>query len=128
MPCKSYLSAVHKITANDADRWAMMASLFYFVFWTIMAGANFARPSALHRGYAIIWLFAISWFIEVVNTVFEDRFRIAAGYTFVFFHAATFLATLITLCELFALPSKMSFAQRVHVAHDATDHGEEHST
>ncbi|KAI3335099.1 hypothetical protein F4824DRAFT_465828 [Ustulina deusta] len=114
------------IYSSEYAVWAMMASLFYFVFWTIMAGANFARPSALHRGYAIIWLFTITWFIEVVNTVFEDRFRIAAGYTFVFFHAATFLATLITLCELFALPSKMSFAQRVHVAHDATDHGEEH--
>lgn len=92
-----------------------------------MAGANFARPSALHRGYCIIWLFAISWLCGVANTVFEDRFRIAAGYTFVFLHAATFLATVITLCELFALPSKMAFAQRVHAAHDATDHGEDHS-
>lgn len=67
----------------------MMLSLFYFVFWTIMAGANFARPSALHRGYSVIWLFTLAWVLEVVNTVFEDRFRIAAGYTFVFFHAAT---------------------------------------
>ncbi|KAI0420174.1 hypothetical protein F5X98DRAFT_37959 [Xylaria grammica] len=114
------------IYSSEYAVWAMMLSLFYFVFWTIMAGANFARPSALHRGYSIIWLFVISWLVEVANTVFEDRFRIAAGYTFVFFHAATFLATVITLCELFALPSKMSFARRVHTAHDVTDHGEEH--
>ncbi|KAI0525634.1 hypothetical protein F5B22DRAFT_590842 [Xylaria bambusicola] len=114
------------IYSSEYAVWSMMLSLFYFVFWTIMAGANFARPSALHRGYCIIWLFAISWLIEVANTVFEDRFRIAAGYTFVFLHAATFLAAVITLCELFALPSKMAFAQRVHAAHDATDHGEEH--
>ncbi|KAI1126414.1 hypothetical protein F5Y10DRAFT_244962 [Nemania abortiva] len=114
------------IYSSEYAVWAMMLSLFYFVFWTIMAGANFARPSALHRGYSIIWLFAIAWLLEVVNSVFEDRFRIAAGYTFVFFHAAAFLAAVIALCELFALPSKMSFAQRVHAAHDATDHGEEH--
>ncbi|KAJ8130546.1 hypothetical protein O1611_g3083 [Lasiodiplodia mahajangana] len=114
------------IYSSEYAVWTMMLSLFYFVFWTIMAGANFARPSALHRGYSIIWLFAIAWLLEVVNTVFEDRFQIAAGYTFVFFHAATFLAAVITLCELFLLPSKMSFAQRVHAAHDAADHGEEH--
>ncbi|KAF2969333.1 hypothetical protein GQX73_g4226 [Xylaria multiplex] len=114
------------IYSSEYAVWAMMLSLFYFVFWTIMAGANFARPSALHRGYSIIWLFTISWLIGVVNTVFEDRFRIAAGYTFVFFHAATFLATVITLCELFALPSKTAFARRVHMAHDAADHGEDH--
>ncbi|KAI1201115.1 hypothetical protein F5X97DRAFT_59090 [Nemania serpens] len=114
------------IYSSEYAVWAMMISLFYFVFWTIMASANFARPSALHRGYSILWLFAIAWLLEVVNTVFEDRFRIAAGYTFVFFHAATFLAAVITLSELFALPSKMTFARRVHAAHDAVDHGEEH--
>ncbi|KAI0400611.1 hypothetical protein F4802DRAFT_478852 [Xylaria palmicola] len=114
------------VYSSEYAVWAMMLSLFYFVFWTIMAGANFARPSALHRGYSLIWLFVIAWVIEVANTVFEDRFRIAAGYTFVFFHAAAFLAVVITLCELFALPSKISFAQRVHAAHDAADHGEDH--
>jgi len=91
-----------------------------------MAGANFARPSALHRGYSLLWLFTISWLIEVVNTVFEDRFKIAAGYTLVFFHGAVFLAVAITLCELFALPSKSAFAERVHEAHDAADHGHDH--
>ncbi|KAI1819819.1 hypothetical protein F4861DRAFT_525599 [Xylaria intraflava] len=114
------------IYSSEYAVWAMMLSLFYSVFWTIMAGANFTRPSALHRGYSIMWLFVIAWLIEVVNTVFEDRFRIGAGYTFVFFHAAIFLAATIALCELFALPSKLSFAQHVHAAHDAMDHGEDH--
>ncbi|KAI2623414.1 hypothetical protein GGS21DRAFT_340465 [Xylaria nigripes] len=116
------------VYSSEYAVWAMMLSLFYSVFWTIMAGANFARPSALHRVYSVIWLFVIAWLIEVVNTVFEDRFRIAAGYTFVFFHAATFVAVVISLCELFALPSKSSFARRVHEAHDAVDHGEDHLT
>ncbi|KAI0159862.1 peptidase family M28 family [Hypoxylon sp. FL1284] len=110
------------IYSNEYTVWAMMISLFYFVFWTIMAGANFARPSALHRGYCIFWLFTIAWGILVADTVFEDRFRIAAGYVFVFFHSATFLASFISLCELFALPTKLSYAQRAHDEHEARDH------
>ncbi|KAI0150257.1 hypothetical protein GGR57DRAFT_201838 [Xylariaceae sp. FL1272] len=114
------------IYSSEYAVWAMMISLFYFVFWTIMAGANFARPSALHRGYSIFWLFTIGWVLLVINTVFEDRFRIAAGYYFVFFEAAAFLASLISLLDLLRVPSKASFAQHVHAAHDEFDHGREH--
>ncbi|XDG02396.1 hypothetical protein ABKA04_002011 [Annulohypoxylon sp. FPYF3050] len=110
------------IYSNEYTVWAMMISLFYFVFWTIMAGANFARPSALHRGYSIFWLFIIAWGVLVADTVFEDRFRIAGGYIFVFFHSAAFLASFISLCELFALPTKASFAQWVHDEHEIRDH------
>ncbi|KAI0007371.1 peptidase family M28 family [Xylariaceae sp. FL0662B] len=110
------------IYSNEYTVWAMMISLFYFVFWTIMAGANFTRPSALHRGYSHFWLFFIGWAILVADTVFEDRFRIGAGYIFVFFHGAVFLATLVTLSELFALPTKASYAQRAHDEHDVRDH------
>ncbi|KAI0896044.1 hypothetical protein F4806DRAFT_487275 [Annulohypoxylon nitens] len=110
------------IYSNEYTVWAMMISLFYFVFWTIMAGANFARPSALHRGYSIFWLFTIAWGVLVADTVFEDRFRIAGGYIFVFFHSAAFLASFISLCELFALPTKASFAQWVHDEHEIRDH------
>ncbi|KAI2621611.1 peptidase family M28 family [Hypoxylon sp. NC1633] len=110
------------IYSNEYTVWAMMVSLFYFVFWTIMAAANFARPSALHRGYSIFWLYIIAWSILVADTVFEDRFRIAAGYIFVFFQSVVFLASFISLCELFALPTIASFAQRVHDDHEIRDH------
>ncbi|KAH8652146.1 hypothetical protein BX600DRAFT_386977 [Xylariales sp. PMI_506] len=110
------------IYTYEYTNWAMMISLFYFVFWTITAGANFARPSALHRGYAIIWLFVITWALLVAVTVFEDRFNIAAGYPFVFLQGAVFLATFIALAEQFALPTKTAFAQNVHDDHDARDH------
>ncbi|KAI1342156.1 peptidase family M28 family [Xylariaceae sp. FL0016] len=114
------------IYSSEYAVWAMMLSLFYFVFWTIMAGANFARPSALHRGYALLWLFIIGWAILVIDTVFEDRFQIAAGYVFVFFQSALFLALFCFLCEMFALPTKKTYARQVHDEHDTRDHGSDH--
>lgn len=40
--------------------WAMTMSLFYFIFWLIVRGASFVRPSALHRGFALGWLFVMT--------------------------------------------------------------------
>jgi hypothetical protein len=99
----------------------MSISLFYFSFWAIMRGSNFVRPSALHRGYVIIWLFILGWAVLVAVTVAEDRLRVGAGYMFVFFESAVFLATLITLFELFALPKKTAWGQQVREDHEARD-------
>ncbi|KAL2162843.1 hypothetical protein VTH06DRAFT_6679 [Thermothelomyces fergusii] len=92
---------------------AMMASLFYFAFWVIMRGASSVRPSALHRTYVQIWIFAIGWAVLVAVTVAEDRLRIGAGYPFVFLESAAFLSLLIALCEHFALPKKTAWARKV---------------
>ncbi len=100
----------------------MTVSLFYFSFWAIMRGANFARPSAIHRGYVTIWLFVLGWMILVGVTVLEDRLRIGAGYIFVFLETSIFLATFITLCELFALPKKFSWGRQIREDHEARDH------
>ncbi|KAK3685808.1 hypothetical protein B0T22DRAFT_230935 [Podospora appendiculata] len=102
--------------------WAMMVSLFYFSFWAIMRGSNFARPSALHRGYVNIWLFILGWAVLVAVTVWEDRLRIGAGYIFVFLQTALFLTTFISLLELFALPKKTSWGLQVREDHEARDH------
>jgi len=99
----------------------MMVSLFYFSFWSIMRGANFARPSALHRGYVIIWLFTIGWATLVAVTVSEDRLRIGAGYIFVFLQSALFLTAFISLAELFALPKKTSWGLQVQEDHEVRD-------
>lgn len=99
----------------------MMISLFYFAFWLIMRGASFVRPSALHRGYAHIWLFLLGWAILVAVTVFEDRFKISSGYFFVFLQSAVFLSTTITLAELFALPKRTTWAQQVRDDRDARE-------
>jgi hypothetical protein len=94
--------------------WTMMLCLYFTVFWFVMRGADFVRPSALHRGYAFLWMFIIGWALLVVATVLEDRYKIASGYIIVFFHSGVFLATLISLCELFALPKKADYANFAH--------------
>lgn len=98
-----------------------MLTLFFTSFWFIMKGADFVRPSALHRAYALLWLFILGWAILVAATVFEDRFGIASGYIFVFYESAIFLATLISFLELFALPTKESYAKILASEQDDQD-------
>lgn len=76
-----------------------------------MRGADYMRPSALHRGYAFLWMYTMGWAVLVAATIFEDRFQIATGYLVVFLGASLFLATLITLCDMFALPKTTDYAQ-----------------
>ena len=95
-----------------------MVSLFHFSFWAIMRGANFARPSALHRTYVHIWLFVIGWAILVAVTVAEDRLKIAAGYMFVFLQSSLFLTLSVALCEMFALPKKTIWAAHIREARE----------
>jgi hypothetical protein len=102
------------IYSSQYSVWAMSLSLFFSLFWFFMAGSNFVRPSALHRAYAFIWMFSFGWILLVAATVFEDRLKIGGGYMFVIYESAIFLATLIALCELFALPTKSSVAQSSH--------------
>ncbi|KAJ2892167.1 hypothetical protein MKZ38_010175 [Zalerion maritima] len=99
------------VYSSEYSVWAMFFSLFFVVFWFIMRGAAFVRPTALHRGYAMIWLFTLSWCFLVTVTVFEDRFHIAGLYAFVWLHAVHFFALFISLCELFALPKIHTYAQ-----------------
>ncbi|KAF4979720.1 hypothetical protein FZEAL_4115 [Fusarium zealandicum] len=101
--------------------YSMTLSLFYFSFWLIMRGSSFVRPSALQRGFVLIWLFALGWVIQVFGAVAEDRMHIGALYATVFFQSAVFLALLISLLEQFALLGKHDFALQLHDAHQARD-------
>ncbi|KAK5995992.1 Vacuolar membrane protease [Cladobotryum mycophilum] len=96
--------------------WAMTLSMFYFSFWLIVRGASFVRPSALHRGFTLIWLFVFSWFFQVFAAIAEDRMHIGALYFFAFFHTAVFAALLVSLLEQFALPGKYEFARQYYDA------------
>lgn len=109
------------IYSSQYSVWAMSFSLFFCVHWFIMAGCNFVRPSALHRTYALIWMFLLGWGILVASTVFEDRYKISGGYMFVFYEAAIFLAAFVGLCELFALPTKSSVVEEAHDEHETRE-------
>ncbi|KAI6712968.1 hypothetical protein JHW43_004527 [Diplocarpon mali] len=101
--------------------WSMSLSLFFCVFWFLMAGCNFIRPSALHRVYALVWMFIFGWVLLVGATIFEDRFKVSSGYLFVFYQAAISLATFIGLTELFALPKKRAVVEAAHDEHETVD-------
>ncbi|KAH0548072.1 hypothetical protein GP486_008188, partial [Trichoglossum hirsutum] len=106
--------------------WSMMLSAWFVLAWSILRGADDMRPSALHRGYAWLWLFVGSWAVMVGVTVMEDRLRIAGGYFLFFYSSAVFLATAITLVEYFALPTISEYAN--HMRHDQTRHTDSPST
>jgi hypothetical protein len=109
------------IYSSQYSVWTMSFCLFFCVFWFIMAGCNFVRPSALHRLYALIWMFSFGWLMLVAATVFEDRFKISGGYIFVIYESAIFLATFIGFCELSALPTKSSVVEAGHDEHENLD-------
>ncbi|GAO16622.1 hypothetical protein UVI_02012440 [Ustilaginoidea virens] len=90
--------------------WAQMISLFYFLSWLILRGAHFVRPSALQRGFALFWIFLITWVLSILAAVAEDRMNIGGVYSLAFLHTFAFGAVLISFLEQFALPSKQTFA------------------
>ncbi|KAK1838332.1 peptidase family m28 family [Colletotrichum chrysophilum] len=102
------------IYSSEYVVWANFLSLFFISFWLISKGASSMRPSGLQRGYAHIWLFIFSWTLLVAATVLIDRFKIAGVYPLAFFHSAVFVAALISLLDLFALPAKKDFAEAAY--------------
>ncbi|KFG78944.1 putative zinc metalloprotease [Metarhizium anisopliae] len=101
------------IYSSGYSVWAMMISLFYFVSWLLLRGAHFVRPSALQRGFTLIWLFIITWVLSVFAAVAEDRMNMGALYPLAFLHTFAFAAVLISLLEQYALPAKQDFARQV---------------
>lgn len=99
----------------------MTISIFYFSFWLIVRGASFVRPSALHRGFVLVWLFIFSWALQVLAAIAEDRMHIGALYFAAFYHTSIFLALLISLLEQFALPGKHEFARQFTDASEDQD-------
>ncbi|MCJ1307133.1 hypothetical protein MMC25_000779 [Agyrium rufum] len=107
--------------------WSMMFSAWVFVVWFLSRAADFVRPSAFHRSYALIWMFAGGWLVLVLTTVSENNFNIASGYFTVFYFAAIFLATSIAFLELFGLSKKTVYAEIVDGTAGSNGHGREGS-
>ena len=91
--------------------WSMMLSAWLFVVWFLSRAADFVRPTAFHRAYALLWMFVGGWFILVVTAALEERLKLAAGYFVFFYFAAIFVATSIAFLELFGLPKKLDYAE-----------------
>ncbi|KAI9833013.1 MAG: hypothetical protein M1819_003845 [Sarea resinae] len=98
------------IYSSEYSVWTMMLSAWFVFAWLIFRGADFTRPSALHRVYCHLWLFVLGWVALVVVTVSEKQKKIAGLYFMVFYFCCIFLATLISVLELFALPTKADYA------------------
>lgn len=99
----------------------MTISLFYFTLWLGMRGASVVRPSALQRGYVNLWLFVLGWVVQVFAAVAEDRMHLSVLYPTVFLQTAVFLSLVVSLLEMFALPSKQDFARGLHDEHHERD-------
>lgn len=93
--------------------WSLMISAWIFTTWFISRAIDFWRPSAFHRVYALLWMFVGGWLILLVTTVLEHRFQIGSGYVIVIYFAAVFLATMISLLELFGLPRKSQYVDEI---------------
>ena len=93
--------------------WSMLLSAWLFVAWFLFGAADYIRPSALQRAYALLWSFIIQWIILVIVTVSERGPKIASGYLFVFYFAGNSLGTAIAFLELFGLPRKTKYADEL---------------
>lgn len=90
-----------------------MLCAYFSVAWFFLAGADRVRPTALHRLYCLIWLYALSWVVLVAVTVGENNYQIASGYLMVIYNASVFVALLISYLELLALPKKSDYVERM---------------
>lgn len=90
-----------------------MLSAWFVVAWFISRGADAMRPSALHRMYALIWLFVSSFVLLVFVTISANNYQLAAGYPALFYFAAVSVALLISYLELFFAPAKSAYARQI---------------
>lgn len=92
--------------------WSMMLSAWVFVAWFLSRVVDFARPTALHRAYATLWMFVAFWVVLVIVTVYEQRLKIAGDYFLMVYFAAVLLATSMSFLELFGLQRKSEYADQ----------------
>lgn len=90
-----------------------MLCAWLVIVWFILRGADFVRPTALHRAHAFGWLFVGSWLALAADTVGENNFHIAGGYFLVVYFASIFLAFFLSYLEFFALPTKEKYVRLV---------------
>ena len=91
----------------------MMLTAWFSITWFLLKGADSTRPSALQRAYTLFWLYILCWLLLVIVAIAENNYNLAGGYPIIFHFSAVFLALLISYCDLFALPKKSTFAEKI---------------
>lgn len=104
--------------------FSMMLSAWFASAWFFSRGADAMRPSALHRLYALIWLFIGSFVLLALATVLVNNYQIAAVYPALFYFAAVFFAILVSYFELFFAPSKSAYARHFEELDDSRRNSE----
>jgi hypothetical protein len=97
----------------------MMFSAWFAVAWFFSRGASAMRPSALHRMYALIWLFVGSFVLLALVTVLANNYQVAGGYFVMFYFAGIFFALVLSYLELFFAPTKTAFARHCDQADES---------
>ena len=96
--------------------WSMMLSAWLATAWICLSTADHFRPTAFQRLYTILWISLDGWFLLVAATIAEQRQKIAGTYLVFFYYACMFLATTVSLLELFGLPRKSEYVAAIQGA------------
>ncbi|SMR44369.1 unnamed protein product [Zymoseptoria tritici ST99CH_3D1] len=106
------------IYSSEYSVWAMSLSVWFAVSWFFSNLAANTRPTALHRMYVLIWMYAISWVLLVFATIGEKNLHLGSGYFLVIYQASISVALLISYLELLALPKISKYVEHVLGAQD----------
>ena len=90
--------------------WSMVVSAWFVVAYICMSIADYIRPTALQRVYTLLWMLLANWIVLILATISEQQQQIASGYVFAFNFCCMFLATFVSITELFRLPKRSDYA------------------
>ena len=104
-----------------------MLTAWLSLSWFFLRGADAMRPSALHRMYSLLWIYSLFYVVLAFDTFVENNYKLAGGYFIVIYFGGIFGALLISYIELFRLPKRSEFAQRM-TGYDAQSTGDQTSS
>ncbi|KAF3934480.1 hypothetical protein ABW19_dt0203219 [Dactylella cylindrospora] len=107
--------------------WVCLISLWIVLAWVVLRGFSFVKPSATARTWALAWLSLIIWLFLIVNALAEDRLDVGGLYFFIPYYAATALALVLGLLEMFLLPPTSHIYESIPHASLDPDDDDRHS-
>ncbi len=99
--------------SSEWSIWSMMIAAFVFVGWFVSRAADYGRPSSLARVYGFSWMWVAWWLMLIVAVVFEEEIHLVGLYFILIYAALVWLTTWLAYLELFSLPKKSTYCQKV---------------